>query len=42
MAQICEKRLKQIRIGFTMLEMAKEFDKRLKYVGNDACMWDMA
>ena len=22
-----------------MLEMAKEFDKRLKYVGNDLYMW---
>ena len=28
--------------GFTMLEMAKEFDKRLKYVRNDLCTWDLA
>ena len=25
-----------------MLEMTKEFDKLLKYVGNDVCMWEMA
>ena len=25
-----------------MLEMSKEFDKRLKYVGNDVYMWEMA
>ena len=34
-------RLKYFRIGFTILEMTKEFDKRLKYVGNDA-LWEMA
>ena len=34
-------RLKYLRNGFTMLEMAKEFDKGLKYVGNDVCMWEM-
>ena len=28
-------RLKYLRIGLTMLEMALEFDKGLKYVGND-------
>ena len=28
-------RLKYLRNGFTMLEMALEFDKRLKYVGID-------
>ena len=22
--------------------MALEFDKRLKYVGNDECMWELA
>ena len=27
-------RLKYLRNGLTMLEMALEFDKRLKYVGN--------
>ena len=42
MAQICGKRLKYIRKGFTMLDMTKEFDKRLKYVGNDLWMWEMA
>ena len=42
MAQICGKRLKCIRNTFTMLEMAHEFDKRLKYVGNDVCMCEMA
>ena len=25
-----------------MLEMAEEFDKRLKYVGNDVYIWKMA
>ena len=25
-----------------MLEMALEFDKRLKYVGNDVYIWEMA
>ena len=25
-----------------MLEMSYEFDKRLKYVGNDVYMWEMA
>ena len=40
MAQMCGKRLKYLRNGFTMLEMACEFDKRLIcgksriYVGN--------
>ena len=28
--------------GFTMLEMAYEFDTRLKYVGNYVYMWEMA
>ena len=28
--------------GFTMLEMAQEFDKRFKYVGNDVYIWDLA
>ena len=31
-----------LRNGFTMLKMASEFDKRLKYVGNDVYMWEMA
>ena len=42
MAQIHGSRLKYLRKGFTMLEMALEFDKRLNYVGNDVCMWEMA
>ena len=25
-----------------MLEMAQEFDKRVKYVGNDVYLWEMA
>ena len=28
--------------GFTMLEMALEFDKRLKYVENDVCIWEIS
>ena len=35
-------RLKYLRNGFTMLEMAQEFDKRIKYVLIDVCMWEMA
>ena len=31
-------RLKYLRNGFTMLEMAEEFDKRLTYVGIDVYM----
>ena len=42
MTQKCGKRLKYIRNGFTMLEMDYEFDKRLKYMGNDVCTWEMA
>ena len=42
MAQIHMTRLKCLRSGFTMLEMAEEFDKRLKYVGNDVYMFDRA
>ena len=42
MASMCGKRLKYLRNGCTMLEMTKEFEKRLKYVGNDVCMWEMA
>ena len=29
MTSMCRKRLKYLRNGFTMLEMASEFDKRL-------------
>ena len=31
-----------MRIGFTLLEKALEFDKRFKYVGNDVYIWEMA
>ena len=34
--------LKYLRNGFTMLEMALEFDKQLNYVENDVCMWETA
>ena len=40
--KICGKRDKYIRNGFTMLEVASEFDKRLKYVGNGVDLWEMA
>ena len=42
MAYIDEALLKYLRNGLTMLEMDLEFDKRLKYVGNDVYMWEMA
>ena len=42
MAQIHWVRLKYLRSDLTMLEMSEEFDKRLKYVGNDVYMWEMA
>ena len=42
MATMCGKRLKYLRNGFAMLEMAYEFDKGLKYVGNNVYMWEMA
>ena len=35
-------RLKYLRNGSTMLEMALEFDKGLKYVGNDVFIWELA
>ena len=41
MAQIHGARIKYLRNVLTMLEMAKEFDKHLKYVGNDVYMWEM-
>ena len=34
MAQMCGKRLKYIKNGFTILEMAYEFEKSLKHVRN--------
>ena len=39
---MCGKRLKYRRNGYTMLEMTQGFAKRLKYVGNDVCIWEMA
>ena len=35
-------RLKYLRNGLTMLEMASEFHKGLKYVGNDVYIWELA
>ena len=35
-------RLKYLRNGLTMLEMGLEFDKWLKYVGNDVYIWELA
>ena len=35
-------RLKYLRNGFTMLEMAEEFDKRIKKVRIDVYMCEMA
>ena len=34
--------LKHLRNGLTMLDMAYEFDKGLKYVGNDGYIWELA
>ena len=31
-----------MRNGFTTLEMAQEFDKRFKNVGNDVYIWEVA
>ena len=42
MGQIHGTRLLYLRSGFTKLEMAGEFDKRFKYVGNDVYIWEMA
>ena len=42
MAQMHGARLKYLRNGFTMLEMAYEFDKHLKYVQNDVYIWERA
>ena len=39
MASMCGGRF---RNGYSMLEMTKEFDKWLMYVGNDVQMWEMA
>ena len=42
MAQMHGVRLKYLRNGLTMLEMAEEFDKGLKYMGNDVYIWELA
>ena len=42
MASMRAKRLKYLRNHFTMLEMTKEFDKRLRYVGNDVYICKLA
>ena len=42
MATMCGQRLKYLRNGFTMLQMAYEFDKELKYVGNDVYVLEKA
>ena len=34
-------RLKYLRNGLTILEMALEFDKRLKNVGIDVYIWEL-
>ena len=35
-------RLKYLKIGLTILEMAEEFHKCLKYVENDVYIWELA
>ena len=42
MTTMCFKRLKYLRNGFTMLKMTYEFEKLLKYVGNDVYMFEIA
>ena len=42
MAQIHDARLKYLRNGFTILEMAYELNKGLKYVGIDESMQELA
>ena len=42
MASICDKRLTYLRNGVAMLEMTKDNEKRLIYVGNDVNIWKMA
>ena len=39
---MCGKGVKYLRTGFSILEMAYQFDKGLKYVGNDAYMFEIA
>ena len=42
MASMCGEQLKYLRNGFTMLDVTKELDKWLTYVGNDVYMLEMA
>ena len=42
MSSMCGGWLKYLRNGITVLEMIKEFDKWLIYVGIDVYMWEMA
>ena len=42
MAQIHGTLLQYLRSGFTMLEMASEFDKEFKFVENNVYIWEMA
>ena len=42
MASMCCKRLKNLRDGFTLLEMTSESDRWLIYVGNDVYMYEMS
>ena len=42
MPWMCGKRIKYLRNGFIMLKMIEEFDKRLIYIGNDVCIWEIA
>ena len=41
MPQIHGARLKCLRNGLSKLEMSSEIDKWLKYVGNDAYIWEL-
>ena len=42
MSWMCGKRIKYVRSGFTMLKMIEDFDKRLIYMRNDVCVWEIA
>ena len=42
MAQIYVARFKYLKHGIGMLEMIKEFDKRIIYVGNYVYIWELA
>ena len=42
MSSMRGKRLKYLRNHFPMLEMTEEFEKRIKYVGNDVYIQELA